>query len=412
MRKGMQRKVLIVEQASAMGGSVASLYQLVRGLDRVRFEPVLALSEANPYLDRFRALDVEVIPCSFPNRAQRDTAALGAVKQMAPVQNLREFEWGRKVYHGAGFVVKHLPAILANGESFAHLLRKVRPDFVHLNDVVPAHRAEILGAAWGRAPVLCHVRSFEPMNWFDRWLAGRVQRYIFISKAIAEWFAGTGVKVQAGDVVYNGVDAEEFRPLPEARAEMRDRLGLPADAQVAAIVGRVVPWKGHEIFVQALERLASRVSPLVGLVVGSASGSAVEFERQLRAKVDAGPMRGRVVFAGDRQDVNRVLAAVDVLVHASVEPEPFGRVIVEGMAAGVPVVASAAGAVPELIEDGRTGLLFPPGDHLGLASAVERLLTTPDLAERLKRNARRQVEMQFRSELYVAGVEAVYEVMV
>jgi len=77
----------------------------------------------------------------------------------------------------------------------------------------------------------------------------------------------------------------------------------------------------------------------------------------------------------------------------------------------VPVVASAAGGVPELIEDGRTGLLFPPGDDGGLAAAVGRLISTPDLAARLKQNALREVGSRFTVDLYVAGVEAVYEVM-
>jgi glycosyltransferase involved in cell wall biosynthesis len=81
------------------------------------------------------------------------------------------------------------------------------------------------------------------------------------------------------------------------------------------------------------------------------------------------------------------------------------------MAAGVPVVASAVGGVPELVEDGRTGLLYPPGDDEGMAQAIERVIGTAELRERLSRNGRREVEARFRSELYVAGVEAVYEAM-
>jgi glycosyltransferase involved in cell wall biosynthesis len=407
----MRRRVLIVERAAPVGGSVISLYQLLRGLDRSRFEPVLLIPKENPYLERFAELGVEMVSLPWIAQRPQDPAPFCAVKQLGAVQTLKRSGWGRELYHAIGFGVKHIPAILERAEDFANLVRRVRPDFVHLNDMLPAHRPEILGCKWARVPVLCHVRSFERLSRFDRWLASRVNRYVFISRAIADWFLALGVKVQAWDIVYNGVDGGEFYPMPDARREVRTELGLPQDAYVVAVAGRLVPWKGHEVFVDGLERLGREYPSLWGLVVGHGGGQFAEFERHLRAKVGLGEMRGRIVFAGHRSDMNRVLAGVDVLVHTSVEPEPFGRVIVEGMAAGVPVVASAAGGVPELIEDGRTGLLFPPGDDGGLAAAVGRLISTPDLAARLKQNALREVGSRFTVDLYVAGVEAVYEVM-
>jgi glycosyltransferase involved in cell wall biosynthesis len=116
-----------------------------------------------------------------------------------------------------------------------------------------------------------------------------------------------------------------------------------------------------------------------------------------------------MVFAGFRADVPALLQSVDALAHASIEPEPFGRVIVEAMAARLPIVATAAGAVPEILEDGRTGLLVPPGDAGRLALALQRLMREPDLRQRLAAAARREVEARFTVQRYVAGVQAVYE---
>ena len=407
----MLRRVLLVDKAGGVGGSVISLYQLVRGLDRTRFEPIVLLAEGNPYVERFRELGVNVILRPWANRPPATPARWSGVRDSGVVQGMRQFRWSRAVYHAVGFYVKQLPKILERAEKFADVLNQVRPDIVHFNDVLPLHRGEALGAIWARVPTICHVRGFERLNHFDRWIAQRVRRYIFISQAIANDFLSSGAKVAAWDVVYNGVDIEEFHPMPQARASVREELGLPPDAQVAVLVGRLVPWKGQEVFLRALERLAGEHPSLRGLIVGNSGESVSDYERHLRAKVDSGALRGRVVFADYRADVNRVLAGADTLVHASVEPEPFGRVIVEGMAAGIPVVASAAGAVPELIQDGRTGLLFPPGDGEGLASALERLIGTPDLAARIVRNALREVASRFTTELYVAGVEAVYEVV-
>ncbi len=403
----MRRRILLVDKSAWVGGSINSLYLLVRGLDRTRFEPVVLLAEGSPSVERFARLGVQVITRPWAYR-RPSFSAYGQAPQKANRRRRRsygpEFGKGRVIWYAKGLL-----AMLKRATDFAAILRQVQPSLVHLNNVVQANRGEIIGCDLAGVPSLCHVRSFERLTGLDRWLASRVARYIFVSQAMARWFVGLELKALAWDVVYNGVDTEEFRPMPEAREAVREELGLPAEAQVVAIVGRLVPWKGHEMFVDALERLGSEYPSLWGLVVGHDGGPFEGFVRYLRAKVESGGMRGRVVFAGHRSDVNRVLAGVDVLVHASVEPEPFGRVIVEGMAAGVPVVASAVGAVPELVEDGRTGLLYPPGDDEGLAQALERVITTPELGERLIRNGRREVEMRFRSELYVAGVEAVYE---
>ena len=407
----MQRRVLLVDKAAGVGGSIISLYHLVRGLDRTRFDPVVLLAEGNPYIERFRALGIEVLVRPWASRPPSTPLRWGAVRDSGVIQGMRQFRLGQAAYHTAGFFVKQFPKILERAETFADLLHSVGPNFVHFNDVLPLHRGEVLGAAWARVPAICHVRSFEKLTRFDRSLAPRVGHYIFISKAIADDFLATGAKIAAWDIVYNGVDLQEFHPMPGDRAAVRQELGLPEDATVAVLVGRIVPWKGQQVFLDALERLAADHPALWGLVVGNAGEFSRDYERGLRVKADSGALRGRVVFAEYRSDVNRVLAAADVQVHASVEPEPFGRVIVEGMAAGIPVVASAAGAVPEIIQDGRTGLLFPPGDDEGLASVVQRLISAPDLAARLSHNALREVESRFSADLYVAGVEAVYEAM-
>ena len=407
----MHRRVLLVDKAGGLGGSTISLYQLVRGLNKSRFEPVVLLADSNPYVERFRALGVEVVARPWANRPLLTPARWRAVRDSDAVQAMRRFRLGRKVYHAAGFYVKQLPKILERAEEFADLLNQVRPDFVHFNDGVPFNRGEILGSRWTRVPILCHVRAFEPLNRFDRLLAPGIRRYVFISQAIADWFLSTGVKIKAWDTVLNGIDLDEIGPLPEARPAVRQEIGLPQDAYVAAIVGRLTPWKGQETFLGALESVAPDHLGLWGLVVGDSDPQFGGFERDLRARAETGPMKGRLIFAGLRLDINRVLAAVDVLVHASLEPEPFGRVVLEGMAAGVPVVAAAAGAIPEIITHGRTGLLFSPGDEKGLGLEITRLMGARPLAEQLVANARREVESRFAIGLHVTKMEAIYEGM-
>lgn len=404
------RRVLFVDKAPQFGGSLVSLYHLVRGLDRTRFEPIVLVAEGNPFAARFADMNAQVLTRPWANVPPQSSALLRSVTQTSAVQQLRNWAWGRRLYHAAGFAVKHLPRILERAEAFANLLYDVRPDWVHVNDGIPFNRGEILGALWARVPVVCHVRSFEPPTRFDRFLAPHIAVHIFISKAIADWLLGTGVRLRKWYVVHNGVDLTEFRNPPNERARIRAELGLPENAFVVALLGRVVPWKGHEVFLDAVERLLPEHPNLVGCIVGE-GWRGQDFEQRLRARVESGPLRGHVLFAGFRLDVPAVLQSVDALAHTSIEPEPFGRVIVEAMAARLPIVATAAGAVPEILEDERTGLLVPPGDAERLAQALKRLVDDPGLRRRLSAAARQEVEARFTVQRYVAGVQAVYEEM-
>ncbi len=402
------RRVLFVDKAPQLGGSLVSLYHLVRGLDRTRFEPIVLVADGTPAAARFSALGVEVLTRPWANTPPQTPALLQGVKQTAAARELRDWRWGRRLYHGAGFLVKHLPRILERAEAFANLLYDVKPDWVHINDGVPFNRGEVLGALWARVPVVCHVRSFEPPTRFDRFLSSRVAVHICISRAIAEWLLGTGVRLRAWRVVHNGVDLAEFQDVPGARSRVRAELGLPEDAFVVALLGRVVPWKGHEVFLDAMEQLLAAHPHLMGCIVGE-GWRGHDFEQRLRDRVESGPLKGRVIFAGFRPDVPALLQSVDALAHTSVEPEPFGRVIVEAMAARLPIVATAAGAVPEILEHERTGLLVPSGDAESLAQALRRLVSDPDMARRLAAAARQEVEARFTVQRYVAGVQAVYE---
>jgi glycosyltransferase involved in cell wall biosynthesis len=148
------------------------------------------------------------------------------------------------------------------------------------------------------------------------------------------------------------------------------------------------------------------------MVVGSAIfGGALEFENHLRQlTIDLG-LSQKVIFTGHRDDVHRVLSALDLLVHCS-HAEPFGRVLIEAMAAGRPVVAFADGGVPEIVVHGTTGLLVPPGDEQALAEAMIELLADRDRSLRLGDEGRRRVELHFTAQQTARAIEAIYKPLV
>ena len=154
-----------------------------------------------------------------------------------------------------------------------------------------------------------------------------------------------------------------------------------------AMVGRLAPWKGQDVFLRAFAKAFSD-GEVIAVLVGAALFGEDDYERQLRQLVDDLGIEERVEFRGFRSEVFEELARVDVLVHASVIPEPFGQVVLEGMAAGLPVVAAGAGGPAEILVDGETGLLYPPGDIDALASLLRLLADDAELRSRLGDQAR------------------------
>jgi glycosyltransferase involved in cell wall biosynthesis len=176
---------------------------------------------------------------------------------------------------------------------------------------------------------------------------------------------------------------------------------------VVGIVGRLAPWKGQHIFIDAMATVARTHPGVQARVIGSALFGEEEYAENLGQQVSALDLSHVVQFGGFSHDVARELADLTVAVHASTVPEPFGQVVVEAMACGVPIVAANAGGPAEIIEQGRDGLLVPPGDPDALAAAVIQLLDDADLRTRLAESAARKAQ-RYRPERIAAEVEQVY----
>jgi glycosyltransferase involved in cell wall biosynthesis len=176
---------------------------------------------------------------------------------------------------------------------------------------------------------------------------------------------------------------------------LRAELGVPEDRTVVGIVGRLQPWKGQHHVIRAVAELARRGHDVHGLVIGGAAfGLSPEYEPELHVLAREEGVVDRVTFAGQLPDAARYLAAMDILVNAS-KPEPYGLVLLEAMAAGVPTVAYATGGPLDIVVDGVTGLLVPPERLVALADAVEALVVDPEMRERFGEAGRVRVSEVF-----------------
>ncbi|EJW11502.1 Glycosyltransferase [Rhodovulum sp. PH10] len=190
------------------------------------------------------------------------------------------------------------------------------------------------------------------------------------SQAAADAFVASGGKARLVTVVPNGVPAKLD---PHPKAVLRAALNLPAGPLVG-VFSRLAPWKGQHIVIEALTRLEG----VHAVIAGDALFGEDSYAARLRALVADRGLSERVTFLGHRSDVQHLMQAVDIVIHPSVDPEPFGRTLVEAMLAETPVIATDAGAAPDILANGAAGTLVPPADADALADAIRGVLAAPD----------------------------------
>lgn len=215
-------------------------------------------------------------------------------------------------------------------------------------------------------------------------------------------FIEAGGEANKVRIVYNGFDPARAKVYePGTAARLRAELGFGPQPLVG-LFGRLSEWKGQHVFLEAIAAMEG----VQAVIVGGALFGQEAYEARIREQASRLGLDDRVRFLGFRSDVPDLMAAMDAVAHTSIVAEPFGRVVVEAMMCGRPVVATRGGGVTEIIRDGETGLLVPPGEPSALAAALGRVLSDPALAERLAQKGREDVSQRFSLEETCRSVSA------
>lgn len=259
---------------------------------------------------------------------------------------------------------------------FWGLFGRERPDIVHVNDlydILPAIAAKLRGI-----PVVWHIRMIKESNAMRGFFAGAVRRYsavsISVSDAVRRHYFPTQVAGHEARVVYdlgNGALVADDRDPSQAAARPE---GLPQGGHLVAMVGRVEPWKGQEVFVKAVSLLPPtlREKHVFALIGGGVEAKEDYLEQVSRAAQAAG-----VMMLGQRNDIPALLRAADISVHASIAPDPFPGVVIESLLSGAATIASDSGGATEMIRTTDEGLLSTPGNAEELSRILSDLLTDP-----------------------------------
>lgn len=379
-------RVLYVNQTAQMSGAEHSLLTLIDGL-RDRVDGEMACPEGD-FADAARDRGLRVHPITGTD----------VNLQLHPVAT-----------------PKAIAGIAADGTRITRIARRGGFDLVHANTTRAGLIATMFAGA-GARPTVVHVRDWTP----DGAVAAAILQYtrvrasalICISQLVADEFPPHPARTPL-HVIHNPIDLARFDPDRYDRAAARADLGLADDELAVAVIAQLTPWKGQEEAVRAVAMLRERHPELRLLIVGSAKFQAARLDNRAYADaLHALPaqlgVEGIVRFLGERRDVPEILRALDVLLVPSWK-EAFGRIVVEGMAMGLPVIATDVGGPKEIVTSGDDGVLAPPQAPRAWADALDALLAAPDLRAALGERARRSAVSRFTSELAAARVWGVYE---
>jgi len=377
------KTILFVSHSAELNGAERMLLDVLCGLDRGKFRPFLALPQPGPL--------------------QREAEEAGIMTHVLPMKwSLTERS---KIWKQPLTRVWNVPGVIR----MARLIRNEAVDLVVTNTsaiwtgALAARRASV-PHVWfvheildGENPLLSHILGRKALIRRMNELAGRI---VANSRASARAFEGSGKAV----VIGNGIDTRR-RSAPDLAA-LGISLGLGEGGPVLGIIGKIYPGKGQKEAVLALD-LLKRLRPDVRLlVVGGVKDR--RYAGEVRETVRRLGLEKDVIFPGFREDLSEILALLKVLILASTV-DSLGRVGLEAMAAGTPVVAVAAGGLPEIVIDGRTGVLVESADPARIAEGVARVLDDPELARAVAEGGRGFVEENYSLEGQVRKIERVLE---
>lgn len=390
------KNILFVESGQGIGGSVISLYNLINGLDKNRYSPFCIFYDEHFYTKELRKAGATVVVLK-PKKSNPNLFIKRLTRNIFLIKEPRK----SKPYLFLSYIKNLLIFTLPTAFRISRLLKKFNIDIVHCNIGLRYNHEGIIAARLAGVPCICHVRTIGKLNVADRLISKCVHLFVCVSEAVKKNYESFNVNPNKLCIVYNGVDLQVFNPALSGR-KIKEEFDIKNN--VVGIIGRLIAWKGHECFLRAVKEVISDFGNVKFLIVGTGpEKSSLE-----TYSMDLG-LKDSVIFVGFREDMPQILAAIDILVNCSIQPEPLSRAIMEAMAMEKAVIASNCGGSPDMIEDGVNGLLVPPRDSKVLAQCIITLLKDKELRLRLGKAARKKVEERFDKKMTQKKIERIYE---
>lgn len=371
------------------GGSDQSLFYLVKYLDKEKFQAYVYFKKESYLikdLEKFGA--ITILDKNYDSKTKNNFNK--SVRQTKRNKGRVDSKLIYYLYSTPKLLFNSIPEIIR----ILKLIRELKIDIIHGNHNLSNDRAALIAGYLLNKRVISHYRGLRIPEKIDIWLSRFADTIICISEFTKKQYVKIGVGANKCVVIHNGIDLSEFN----------HQLNRVSDKFIIANVGRLEEWKGQHILIESIPDLAKIFPNVKFWVVGK--GSQEENLKKLTASLNVEEF---VEFKGFVKDIPKLLAKVDILVHTAIEPEPFGRVIIEGMAAGLPVIATNIGGPKEIIEDGVDGFLVEPENFIQLKLRIEELLRNKELRFSIAEEAAKKIKLYFNSKIISNKIERYYE---
>lgn len=392
-------RVLFFDHTAVWSGGEIALFNLVNELDKSRFKPIVLLGSGGPLVEKIQesGIELHILPLDASiGDTRKDSLGIGSLWQLGRLWNVFSYTF-----------------------ALSRWIRENKIDLVHTNSL----KADVLGglaARMAQVPVIWHVRDriaddYLPATatYVFRLMSRIIPNFVIANSAStlsclkleseksSTVYSGVDLRRRA-EVVHDGIGQEPFEKKMSLDTDCRSfrRIGL---------IGRISPWKGQHVFIKAAQLIAKEFPDVKFCIVGAALFNEHQYEQEIRELVKTLNLESSVEFLGFRDDIPKIVESLDIVVHASTTGEPFGQVIVEGMASGKPVVATNGGGVPEIVIHEVTGYLIPMNDHIAMAEAICTLLENPERAHFMGECGAERVRTHFSIERTARNVESIYE---
>jgi glycosyltransferase involved in cell wall biosynthesis len=364
----------IAAYGNIIGGGQVSLIGVLKGLDPRYFKAIVVSPSPGTQVDTLKSLNIQT-----------------------------------EIIQTKSFKKLHLFSFISSLRKFSDLIRKENIGIVHSN--AACSRESFLGALAARInkiPFVFHVRVLDSSWLSEKLLVALSSKVIVISEAVARKFNWVRPKDKVVRI-YNGVDLQEYS-MEKIRIDLKSELKISPDSLVIATAGTLVPMKGFGYFLEAAGKLVKVYPNLKFIIAGESVERFRGYEFKLKSLVGSLGLKEKVSFIGMRKDFSSVLAITDIFVLPTLR-EAFGRVLIEAMSMGKPLVATNIGGIPEVVDNGTTGILVPPKDSKAIAWALEVLIKDREKSREMGIAARKRAQDLFGVEQCVQNIVKLYNTL-
>ncbi len=379
-----------------VGGSFYSLLFLTKGLDKSKYNPIVVFHNHHSLIPEYEKAGVKtLILLQFkPKALHIDNDYLKLFNSIARVI--------QKIINLIGFLV-------VSSFKLKKLLNEYEIDLVHLNNSILRNNNWIIAAYLANIPCITHERGIN--NYYPRipkYLSTKLNAIISISNSVTETLVSNGIQKSKIVTIHNGIDPYEVIS-KVSDEDILEKLGLNKVKNLIGIIGNIREWKGQIVAVRAMRKIVEIYPETVCLLIGDTAKEDGYYEDQLHSLIKELGLESNIIFTGYVKNVPDYLNILQIVLHTSIDPEPFGRVLIEAMSLSKPLIAANDGAIPEIIENGKSGLTFTPGDHDHLAELVIQLIKDKQYADSLGKGGYDRLVDNFHIKVNVDKTQLLYD---